>query len=65
MTGAEYAAALAGWRPIDTAPQTREIVVYAPAAHGLPEMVSFCRWHEDAGFCIDELRTPTLWTERP
>lgn len=28
-------------------------------------MVLICQWHEDAGFCIDELRTPTLWCEIP
>lgn len=53
------------WYPIQTAPIDREIVVYAPARHGLQEMASMCRWHEDAGFCIDEVREPTHWTDKP
>jgi len=53
------------WKPIESAPQDREIVVYAPGREGLGELVSLCQWHPDAGFCIDELREPTLWTEKP
>ncbi len=55
----------AWWHPIHTAPHDRRIVVYAPSAHGLPAMVSMCEWHPDAGFCVDELREPTHWTEIP
>lgn len=51
------------WQPIYSAPLNREIMVYAPAAHGLRSMQSRCRWHLDAGFCVDELREPTLWRE--
>jgi len=53
------------WQPIETAPQDRPIVVYAPARDGLQEMASICQWHPDAGFCIDELREPTHWTPIP
>jgi hypothetical protein len=53
------------WAPIATAPHDRTIVVYAPGREGLPPMVSHCRYHPDAGFCIDELREPSLWTELP
>lgn len=50
-----------GWLPIETAPKDRVIEVYAPPTHGLNAMVSLCEWHEDAGFCICELREPTHW----
>lgn len=50
------------WLPIDTAPRDgRTIVVYAPARDGLGDLVSLCRWHADAGFCVDELREATHW----
>ena len=50
------------WDPIDTAPKDgTDIVVYCPPAHGLTHMVCVCAWHEDAGFCVCELRTPTHW----
>ena len=53
------------WQPIDDAPKDRDIAVYAPSYQGLPSMVSKCKWHDDAGFCIDELRQPTHWCELP
>jgi len=54
------------WMDIETAPKDgTEIAVYCPSAHGLPEMVSLCAWHKDAGFCVDELREPTLWVRKP
>lgn len=53
------------WALIENAPRDRPIVVYAPGRDGLQEMASICQWHPDAGFCIDELREPTLWTELP
>jgi hypothetical protein len=53
------------WRSITTAPKDREIIVWAPAREGLPPIASLCRWHPDAGFCIDELRKPTLWMDSP
>lgn len=54
-----------GWQDIATAPRDREIAVYAPVYQDLQSMVSKCQWHEDAGFCIDELREPKLWIELP
>jgi hypothetical protein len=54
------------FQPIATAPKDgTEIIVYCPPAHGLPHMASICAWHEDAGFCVDELREPTMWTYLP
>jgi hypothetical protein len=53
------------WQPISSAPKDRVIVVYAPPYQDLEPMVSFCKWHEDAGFCIDELREPTFWIDAP
>jgi len=56
----------AGWLPIDSAPKDgTEIIVYCPPAHGLRHMASVCAWHEDAGFCVDELREPALWIPLP
>jgi hypothetical protein len=56
----------AGWLPIDSAPKDgTEIIVYCPPAHGLNHMASVCAWHEDAGFCVDELREPSLWIPLP
>lgn len=51
------------WAPISTAPKDREIQVFCPEKEGLLPMVSRCKWHPDAGFCVDELREPTLWAE--
>ena len=60
------------WQPIETAPRDRLIIVFAPGDNPifyspLPDIVSLCKWHEDAGFCVDELREPTHWMpyERP
>lgn len=54
------------WSPIESAPKDgTEIIVYCPPAHGLPHMASVCAYHEDAGFCVDELREPTLWIPLP
>lgn len=49
------------WRPIEEAAEDpdAEIEVYAPAAHGLPAMVTLCKWHPDGGFTVDELRQVT------
>ena len=51
------------WQPITKAPRDREIEVLCPPREGLPELVSKCKWHPDAGFCVDELREPTHWRE--
>ena len=53
------------WQPIETAPKDREILVYAPAYQDLRPLISVCKWHESAGFCIDELRQPAHWMELP
>jgi hypothetical protein len=53
------------WQPIETAPKDRDIVVYAAEREGLPGFFSLCRWHPDAGFCVDELREPEWWAEPP
>lgn len=49
------------WRPIETAPKDRLILVYAPSYLELPAIMCLCQWHPDAGFCVDELREPTHW----
>lgn len=56
---------LNSWQPIESAPKDREIVVFAPGCQGLNPIITICKWHESAGFCIDELRQPTLWMEVP
>jgi hypothetical protein len=54
------------WQPIETAPRDGTIfLVWAPGAHGLSPMFSLCAWHEDAGFCIDELRHASHWMPLP
>lgn len=55
------------WRPIETAPRDgTEIVVYAPGGKfDLPDIYCRCAWREDAGFCVDELREPTMWVPAP
>lgn len=53
----------AAWRPMSSAPQDRQIIVYCPPAHGLPELMCVCDWHPDAGFCVDDLREPTHWLD--
>jgi len=55
------------WQPIETIPtdtdkpwdERRLWLLYAPEREGLPAMQSVCRYHADAGWCIDELRTAT------
>lgn len=53
------------WKPMETAPKDRPILLRAPAREGLPAMQSVCKWHPDAGFCIDELRTLDGWMDLP
>jgi hypothetical protein len=51
-----------GWRTdFENAPKDEIIWVWCPARDGLSAMTSLCQWHEDAGFCVDEIREPTLW----
>ena len=55
------------WQPIETIPtdadkpwdERRFWLLYAPEREGLPAMQSVCRYHADAGWCVDELRTAT------
>ena len=49
------------WQSIKTAPKNQEIIVYCTSFQDQPHMVSLCRWHPDAGFCVDELRHPVAW----
>jgi hypothetical protein len=52
------------WQPIQTAPHDRYIRVFAPGAEfDLPDILCICHWHDDGGFCVDELRYPTHWCE--
>lgn len=54
------------WLPIDeNTPKDKNILVYAPPYQGLQSLQQVCKWHESAGFCIDELRTPTHYQELP
>ena len=54
------------WQPIDTAPKDKTLfLVWCPEYRGLSSMFSLCAWHDDAGFCVDELRTPTHWMPLP
>lgn len=51
------------WQSIDNAPQNRWIFVYCPSKDGLPFLISLCKYHESAGFCVDEIREPAMWCE--
>jgi hypothetical protein len=54
------------WQPIETAPKDgRLILVWAPAKEGFTSLYSLCRYHPDAGFCIDEIREATHWMPLP
>lgn len=46
---------------MESAPRDETIWVWCPEREGLSSMISLCQWHDDAGFCVDELRTPTHW----
>lgn len=60
-----YSEELNQWLPIENAPKNREILVYAPPHDGLDALKRICKWHESAGFCIDEFRTVTHYQELP
>ncbi len=53
------------WRGISEAREDPDawLWVYCPPHDGLPAMACPCRWHPEAGFCVDELRSPTLFVE--
>ncbi len=57
--------ALVGWYPMSMAPKDQEILVWCPGRDGLADMFSKCKWHPDAGWCVDELRWPTCWMWMP
>lgn len=58
-------AVVQGWQPIEAAPTDRLILVYCPSYQGLNAIVCCCQWDEDAGFCVDELRSPSHWMPLP
>lgn len=61
LRAALEAAERAAWQPIATAPKDETILVFAAPRDGLPGFMTTCCYHEDAGFCVDELRHPTHW----
>ena len=55
-----------GWQPIETAPKDGSlIIVRTDTREGLPAFATVCRWHPDAGWCVDELREVTHWMPLP
>lgn len=64
---APKAATTDSWQPIETAPTDETLIlVYAPGAlEGLPDLICPCAYHQDAGFCVCELRQPTHWMPLP
>lgn len=51
-----------GWQPIKTAPKDGSLFLsWSPATEGLSPLFSLCSWHPDAGFCVDEIRSPSHW----
>ncbi len=51
-----------GWRDIASARRDGTFVwVWAAPYDTLPGFVEYARYHEDAGWCVDELRNVTLW----
>jgi len=54
------------WQPIKTAPTDGSLIlVYASPRDDLPGFITVCAYHEDAGFCVDELRYTTHWRPLP
>ncbi len=55
------------WQPITTAPRDGyRMLVYAPGVdYDLPDIICLCAWDPHAGFCVDELRSPTHWRPLP
>jgi hypothetical protein len=57
-----YLTAPPPWRPIETAPTDGTVVlVFAEERQGLPAFQCTAAYHEDAGWCVDELREVTHW----
>ena len=39
------------WRTMESAPRDQRILLYAPGdLYSLPDLISVCEWHPDAGF---------------
>ncbi len=63
------------WQEMETAPTDGSIVlVYAPPPDpekwhetvcGLPAIICTAAYHEDAGYCVDDIREPTHWRPLP
>jgi hypothetical protein len=54
------------WQPIETAPKDGTVVlVYASDYQDLPGFISTIAYHDDAGWCVDELRPVTHWMRLP
>ena len=54
------------WMPIATAPRDgTAVLVYVAEREGLSAFQCVCAWHEDAGWCADELRPVTHWRPLP
>ena len=54
------------WRLIETAPTDGTVVlVFAAERDGLPAFQCTAAYHEDAGWCVDELREVTHWMPLP
>lgn len=60
------AADAAAWEPIETAPTDGTLViVYAAPRDGLRGFVTCVAYHEDAGWCVDDIRYATHWRQLP
>ena len=75
MRAALLAADAAAWEPMETAPTDGStVIVYAPSPDpekwhetvcGLPAIICTAAYHEDAGYCVDDIREPTHWRPLP
>lgn len=63
-----------GWQPIETAPQDRMVLVYAPSPDptrwhttvcDLLPIVCAAKWHPEGGWCVCEIREVTHWRPLP
>lgn len=54
------------WQPIEAAPTDGTVVlVFAAERDGLAAFQCTAAYHEDAGWCVDELREVTHWMPLP
>lgn len=49
------------WFPIKFAPIDRDIKYTSISKEGLPILTGIVKYHEDAGFTVDEFRDPEYW----